>query len=170
MKPEFSWGSPVGICSLMFIVIALIYIVIGSLGLLMIWKYGSGNFGQFYFSKQVDELIFGKPTKLINEEFPQFGKYITNLMMVFCSFMVGMGLFQLGVARFALINGEWWAYWSSVISNLIMLSVYWFIIIIPVLRTYHVGYFSLWHPYAFIPTLALPIGIIYGWIGLKALI
>jgi hypothetical protein len=162
-----SWTSALGISSIGFMAIAVVYILIGLGGLAMVGSYGSGNFsGAYYFNRQIDEAIFQKPIAEINRDMPEYGKYITRLMMVFCSFMVGMGLLQFGVARFALINGDAWAYWVSVASNVLMLVVYWFVIIMPVLKEYHVTYFPMWHPYAFIPTVILPIAIISGAIGL----
>lgn len=168
MKTEFYWSSPLGISAILFISIAIIYILIGALGLIITLKQGAGNtMGQLFLGKQVDELIFGKSTSQLVQDSPNFTRYISMLILVFCSFMVGMGILQFGVARFALIEAKWWAWWISLFSNAIMLGVYWFLIIIPVLQEYKVTYFSLWHPYAFIPTLLLPIALISGWIGLR---
>lgn len=168
MKTDFSWSSPLGISSALFIVIAVIYILIGGLGFIItMWKSYEGIGAQFYLSKQADEMLFGKPIEQVIRDSPTEAKYITMLMIIFCSFMVGMGVLQWGVAKYALTAGLPWAYWCSVISNAFMLLVYWFVIIIPVLRQLHIGYFSLWHPYALIPTLLFPFAIVFGWIGLK---
>ena len=167
MKTDFTWSSALGISSISFISIAVIYILIGVAGMIIIWKFGSGNVSeQYYFGKKVDELFFQKSTAQLNDELPQFSKYISYVMIAFCSFMVTAGVLQFGVARFALIEGYQWAYWTSVISNFVMLLVYWFVIIIPVINHYKVSYFDTWHPYAFIPTLLLPVAAIAGAIGI----
>lgn len=159
--------NSLSVSSLSFTIIAVVYILIGTAGLIIIGKYGSGNFnGQFFFGKQVDELIFQRSSVALNQEMPAFGKYISRLMMVFSSFMVGMGILQFGVARYGFAAGPQWAFWVSVLSNALMLFVYWVIIVIPVIREFNVSYFSFWHPYAFIPTLLLPVAIITGAIGL----
>jgi hypothetical protein len=169
MKPDFTWTSPLGISAISFITMAVVYILIGTLGIIILAKNGAGNLGgQYYFGGKADEIIFGKPVKQVNEETPHIGKYITMLMIVFCSFMVSMGILQYGIARYALTDGKEWAYWVSGLSNAFMLVIYWFMIIIPVLKETHVGYFSTWHPYAFVPTILFPVAVIMGWIGLRS--
>ena len=103
MKPGFSWTSPLGISSALFIAMAVIYFLIGVLGIIITARYGSGNFsGSYFLSRHADERFFGKPIAQINRETPHFGKYITMMMFAFCSFMVAMGILQFGVARYAL--------------------------------------------------------------------
>ena len=158
--------NSLSLSSLSFTVIAVVYVTIAVAGMIIIGT-RSETTAQFYFSKQVDAMIFGKPTAEVNRDSPEFGRYITRLMMVFCSLMVGMGILQFALARL-FSGGGHWAYWASVLSNVAMLAIYWFVITIPVMKEYNVSYFSFWHPYAFIPTLLLPIGAISGAIGLYA--
>ncbi|MBS3913393.1 MAG: hypothetical protein KG003_02750 [Bacteroidetes bacterium] len=168
MRNNFSWTSSLGISAALFITIAVIYMLIGTLGLIIIKTNATGRTGkQFYLSKEVDTKVFGKTRSELIQQSPEFAKYITMLMYVFCSFMVGMGILQYGVARFALTEGQNWAYWVSVLSNVFMLLIYWLMVILPVLQEYKVGYFALWHPYALIPSILLPIATILGWIGLN---
>jgi hypothetical protein len=149
MKTDFSWASPIGLSSILFMAIAAIYVLIGGIGLILI-------------------IIFAKPIADVNRDSPQIGNYISILMIVFCSFMVSMGILQFGIAKYALIEAARWALWYSVISNLFMLIIYWVVVIVPVMKEFKVGYFALWHPYALIPTLLLPIATILGWLGLKS--
>lgn len=90
-------------------------------------------------------------------------------MIVAWSLSAGMGILQLGVAYFGLKSGHIWALWTSVISNLLMLIIYWFIIIIPVMVRYNVsflrGFFL--HPYTFVPTIFFPFAFTLGWIALR---
>jgi hypothetical protein len=168
MKPDFTWSSPLGISTALFITIGVVYILIGAIGIVIIEKVGSGNFAsQYYLGKKVDEMIFGKPVSEVNLETPHIGKYISMLMIVFCSFMVALGILQVAVAEYALTEGQRWAYWSLILSSSFMLAIYWFAVIIPVMKQYGVGYLSLWHPYAFIPTILLPAAAVLGWMGLR---
>ena len=157
--------NALGISSLSFTIIAVVYILIGTAGAFIVGTADAN--GHFYFSKQVDELIFQKQRSEVSRDTPEFGKYITRMMMIFCSFLIGMGILQFALARF-IPEANHWAYWSSILGNAVMLSIYWFVIILPVMREFNVSYFSLWHPYAFIPTLLLPVGIVSGAIGLYA--
>ena len=168
MKNLFNWSSHYGISASLFLIISIIYILIGTIGLIITYIKGSGQvMGQFFLSKKADELIFGQSTGELTKNFPQFANYITMLMLVFCSFMIMSGIMQYGIARYGFTNGASWAYWVSVISNFMMLFVYWFLVIIPVMKKINVSYFELWHPYAFIPTILLIPAIIFGWLGLK---
>jgi hypothetical protein len=168
MNTTFSWTSALGISSITFTIIAVIYLLIGTAGLVITMKYGSGNFsGGHFLGSTVDQMIFGKPIREVNTEYPHFEKYISMLMIVFCSFMIMTGILQFAIAHYSLPTGAAWALWASVIANIVMLAIYWFVIIIPIINAYGVSYFSMWHPYAFIPTVLLPMGIISGLIGLK---
>lgn len=165
---DFKWTSLLGISSIGFMTIAVVYILIGTAGAIIVGTKGSGNVsGSYYYSAKVDELLFGKPIKQLNTENPIWGKYITTMMIAFCSFMIALGIMQLGVARFALPNKEMWSLIGLVVSNLVMLVIYWVVLIIPVMIKYNVGYFELWHPYALVPTLLLVPSTVLAWIGMN---
>lgn len=155
--------NSLSISSLSFTIIAVVYILIGAAGAFIVGTADAN--GHFYFSKQVDEMIFGKSRSDVQRDNPEFGKYITRMMMIFCSFLIGMGILQFALAR-GISDGNTLAYWSSILGNAVMLLIYWFVVILPVMREFNVSYFSLWHPYAFVPTLLLPVGAIAGAIGL----
>ncbi len=161
------WLTPLGMSVSSFLATGIVYAIIGFLGLVIIWRNGSGNVGGYFFSREVDSLIFGRSPAEMNAQNPVFAAYMSRLMIVFCSFMVPFGIMQTAVAWYSLRAGEPWALWTSVVANLFMLAVYWFIVIIPVLREYKVGYFDLYHPYAMVPTVLVPVGAILGWIGLR---
>jgi len=49
-----------------------------------------------------------------------------------------------------------------------MLAIYWGVTLIPFMQEYGFPYMEIFHPFAAIPTVLVPIATVLGWIGLRA--
>ena len=169
MRSNFEWLSPLGISTTLFIIIGVVYTMLGILGPFLYYSGAAKITKQIFLGEQADTYLLGKTPEEFMNESPQVEKFIELMMIVAWSLSAGMGILQLGVTYFALKPGESWALWTLGISNMLTLSVFWFIIIIPVIAKINISWWKsiFIHPYAFIPTILFPIAMILGWIALR---
>jgi hypothetical protein len=153
----------------MFISFGAIYALVGTVGTVIYFSGAVRLTKQFFLGETIDPLLLRKSPRAILNESPQIARYIELAMIGMWSFSAGMGVLQLGVAYFGLRSGQPWALWTSGISTLLMLSIYWSTIIIPVVIRLRVSYWRAFflHPYAFVPTILFPVAMILGWMALR---
>lgn len=123
---------------------------------------------QFILGREVDSIFFGKTPAQVIEEHPLVDRLIKTYIYFLTGGLAGMGVFLAAITWFGLRQGNEWALWTALIGNAALLIFYWFFAIIPAMRELQVSnYFLMWHPFAFVPTVLVPIAMILGWIGLK---
>ena len=168
--PQFSWLSPLGIATALFIGVGLVYIIISSTGIFLLHRYGSvgpqGN-GQFFLGSRADAVWFGKPAAEVVSENPKVGRLVLIFMDIITGFMFGFGILIVGIAWFGLRAGHTWALRVMVIVNVTMLATYWLLVILPFMREFGFGYSEIFHPYAAFPTVVVPIATVLAVIGLS---
>jgi hypothetical protein len=160
-----------GISVLLFMVSGALQALIGVLGTSLRVVYGTANArlsGSFLMGRAVDEQIFGKPPTDAVRENPRVGDLVAWATHLLCAFLIAFGLLACAVAWFALRRGEGWALLSLSVTHAVSLGIYWFVLMLPLLRDYHVGYFQTWHPLALVPTLLVPPATLLGWLALRS--
>jgi hypothetical protein len=166
---ELSWASALGGAIIAFLASSVVYGAIAVGGLVMTHRYGVGRVPgspSIFLSADVEQPMLGRPTADLMADSPGLARILGLVMDAFLGMMLGFAILLAAIAWFGLRDGQVWALWTAVLGNVAMLGIYWGVAIGPFLRESGVGYFRIWHPYALVPTILVPIGAILGWIGL----
>lgn len=165
----FTWISPLGGAVILFLACSGVYALIAIAGLVVTHRYGVGRVPaspSIFLSADVEEPLLGRPTADLMADVPGLARILGLMMDAFLAMMLGFALLLGSIAWFGLMDGQTWALWAAVLGNTIMLGIYWGVAIGPFLREAGVGYLRLWHPYALVPSILVPVAAVLGWIGL----
>jgi hypothetical protein len=166
---SFEWFSPLGAAVALLLTCSAVYALIAVGGLVVTHRYGVGRVPaspSIFLSADVEADLFGRATVTVLDTTPGLGRILGIVMDAFLAMMLGFALLLAAIAWFAVPTGEAWALGAAVIGQIVMLAIYWLVAIGPFLREAGVSYPQVWHPYAVVPTILVPIAAILGWIGL----
>ena len=167
----FRWLSPLGITAILFLGFSLICLIFGTLGPVLVRRYGPGSpsaslMNWFVFSPRADAAYFGKsPTELAKED-PAIAELHVAMLNLYGGFLICLAITQICLVWFGLRNGYMWALWALAISDLAVVVHYWVIVVPPFARSFPLGMSDL-HPYVLYPMIAVPIATILGWLNLR---
>lgn len=168
---EFQWLSPLGISVALFLFCGAIYFLMAVVGAVISHRYGvtgmPGIEGQFIFSAKADEIWFGWPPAEVVTENPRVGQLLLVFLDFMMGFMLAIGIVMMGIAWFGLRQGQIWALWITVAGYAGFLAYYWLLAVVPFMREFGFRYMEIWHPFALIPTVLVPIAAVLAWIGLR---
>jgi len=121
----------------------------------------------FVFSAKAEEAWLGKSPAELVQDFPALRRLYLVLVDLTEAFTLGFGILTVGLVWFGLRTGQGWALWTIFAGNVAMLAVYWAVALIPFMRQYSFPYMEIFHPFAAIPTVLVPIATVLAWIGLR---
>jgi hypothetical protein len=167
---EFTWLSPLGVSTLLFLGFSLICFILGAFGPFLVRRYGPGSasaslMNWFVFSVRADEAYFGKPPAELVKGDPVIAELHVTMINLFGGFLICLAIIQFCLAWFGLRSGYRWALWALAAGDLAMVVHYWVFVVPPFARSFHLGFSDL-HPYALYPMIAVPVATLLGWIGL----
>lgn len=165
---DLVWFSALGGAVVAFLASSLVYGVIAVAGLVVTHRYGVGRVPgspSIFLSASVEAPMLGRPTADLLADSPGLARVLGLVMDAFLGMMLGFAVMLAAVAWFGIGGGAAWALWTAVLGNAAMLGVYWGVAILPFMREAGVGYVRIWHPYALVPTVLVPIGTVLGLIA-----
>jgi hypothetical protein len=152
-----------------FLASSVVYGLIAVGGLVVTHRYGVGRVPgspSLFLSAEIEAPMLGRPTAEPMAVSPGLARILGIVMDAFLGMMLGFAILLAAIAWFGIRDVQAWALWAAAIGNAAMLAVYWLVAILPFMRGAKVGYRQLWHPYALIPTILVPIGTVLGLIAL----
>ncbi len=167
---QFQWRSPLGIAVALFFLSGAMHVLTPLAGAFLLHRYGpiSPQTSEYFvFSAKAEEAWLGKPPAELVKEMPGLRQLYLVLVDFTEAFMLGFGVLTIGLAWFGLRTGQGWALWTILVGNVGMLAIYWGLAVIPFMRQYGFSYLEIFHPFAAIPTVLVPIATVLGWIGLR---
>jgi hypothetical protein len=161
----FTWLSALGGSVAAFLASSLVYALIAIGGLVVTHRYGVGRVPgspSLFLSADIEAQLLGRPTAELMAASPGLARVLGIVMDALLGMMLGFALLLAAVTWFGIRDAQAWALWAAVIGNGAMLAVYWLVAIVPFMREAKVGYGQLWHPYALVPTILVPVGAALG--------
>jgi hypothetical protein len=165
----FSWISPLGGAVALLMCCSGVYALIAIAGLVVTHRYGVGRVPaspSIFLSADIEESMLGRATADLMADAPGLARILGLMMDAFLGMMLGFALLLGSITWFGLMDGQAWALWAAVLGNAVMLAIYWGVAITPFLHEAEVAYLRLWHPYALVPSILVPVAAVLGWIGL----
>ena len=165
---EFRWLSPLGVSVILFILQAVLTIVASLIVLTLNPRITTTAYrveGGFMLSGRIDSLFFGKSIEQIIKDNPQLQEIDRYALYVRAGLWVAFGFFQIALAWFGMRQGQAWAFWTIVLSNIAALAG-WLMVIHPVVQKRIPLGFDLPPVVLLLAGVILPIAGILGWIGL----
>jgi hypothetical protein len=164
---QFEWGSRFGCGTALFLTFSGFYVFIAALGLIVLHTSGpaSEKYGEIFLGPAIDGALFGKPPWVLMRENLGIRRFALSNLSNVCGLLLALGTSTFATVWFALRRGEMWALWTCVVGNGAMLAVYWFLVMLPAIRFTGVGYRRMYHPYAVLPTVVMPIATCLCWLG-----
>ena len=75
-------------------------------------------------SNQADATLIGRSLVDVGKHEPRLGAFFVSFMDTMCAYMMSFGIVYVTIAWFALRRGHWWAFWTLVVSSLVVLPYY----------------------------------------------
>lgn len=164
MHDTFSWFSPLGISSVIFIAIGALWILIGALTVPL--HHRSTGSEMLFVSHATDSAYFGgSPSELLTS-IPALSKLRTLLLTVIAGFLLLAGTLFIFLAWFGLRQGQDWALLALAVGGLLALG-WWAFALLPYFRIGIPVTIGDLPPFMWIPAFLMPPAIALGWIGLR---
>jgi hypothetical protein len=162
---EFNWLSLLGVSVVLFLLNGILYILIG-VSEPFVRKYSKAGQGALIRSDESDTALFGhQPTQLLKND-PQYALPGKILIHWIAALLVMVGIFLLSIVWFGLRQGQIWAFWAIVLSNIAALAG-WLAVLLPVVRKRIPLGFDLPPVVLILAAFVLPIAGVLGWVGLS---
>lgn len=165
---DLVWFSALGGAVLAFLASSAVYGVIAVAGMVLTHRHGVGRVPgspSIFLSADVEAPMLGRPAADLLADSPGLARVLGLVMDAFLGMMLGFGVLLAALAWFGIGGGQAWALWAAALANTAMLGIYWGVAILPFMREAGVGYFRIWHPYALVPTVLVPVGTVLGGIS-----
>jgi len=75
-------------------------------------------------SNQADATLIGRSLADVGKHEPRLGAFFVSFMDTVCAYMLSFGIVYVTIAWVALRRGQWWAFWTLVVSSLLVLPYY----------------------------------------------
>ena len=75
-------------------------------------------------SNQADATLIGRSLADVGKHEPRLGAFFVSFMDTVCAYKMSFGIVSVTSAWFALRRGHWWAFWTLVVSSLVVLPYY----------------------------------------------
>lgn len=163
MIESFRWVSPLGASVAMFLVIGILWLLIGALTVpLHDSRLGTGG---IFISHRTDTAFFGVDASDLLAGDPNLRKLRTLLLTVIAGFLLLSGSLFVSLAWFGLKAGLAWALPALSIGGLLAIGL-WALALLPYFRAGPVTLGDL-PPFMWIPTALIVPATVLGWIGLS---
>src|SRR2546426_9524464 len=122
---QFRWRSLLGVSVGLFLLFGiLLNIVLALLVPLSLHLNGPAGAGWLVVSNQADATLIGRSLADVEKHEPRLGAFFVSFMDTMCAYMMSFGIVYVTIAWFALRRGQWWAFWTLVVSSLVVLPYY----------------------------------------------
>ena len=157
----FRWLSPLGVSVALFLLIGLLWLVIGILTPFLLNQEGG-----LIVTERTDSAYFGGAPKDLLAADPGLGKLRTVLLMWLSGFLVAQGVAFLAITWFGLREGRVWALVTLAVAG-IAAVVLWAVSLFPYYRAgvrFTLGDVP---PFIWVPAFFVPPATILAWLGLR---
>lgn len=161
---EFQWSSPLGASVTMFIMIGLLWLVIGVLSFPL---HRRGANAQYIFvSERADNAFFGRSASDLLISDPALDKFRTMMIAIIAGFLLLAGTAFIFVSWFGLREGSRWTLACLSLSTLLAIAL-WATALFPYLKAGVKLTFADIPPFIWLPAIFLIPATVLGWIGLR---
>ncbi|MEO8954083.1 MAG: hypothetical protein ABI396_09485 [Ktedonobacteraceae bacterium] len=122
---QFRWRSLLGVSVGLFLLFGILLNIVPALLVpLLLHLNGPAGAGWLVVSNQADATLIGRSLADIGKHEPRLGAFFVSFMDTMCAYMLSFGIVYVTIAWFALRRGHWWAFWTLVVSSLVVLPYY----------------------------------------------
>ena len=164
MTESFRWVSPLGASVALFLVIGILWLLIGALTVPLHNK-GIGA-GTIFVSHTTDTAFFGRDASDLLASDAELRKLRTLLLTVIAGFLLLSGSLFISLAWFGLKAGFAWALPALSIGGLLAIGL-WAFALLPYFRAGIPVTVGDLPPFMWIPTALIVPATVLGWIGLS---
>ena len=164
---HFHWNSPLGYSVMLFLLVNLMYLIIGVLTPIAFRLYGTQLTHRFglVFSPRSDVAAFGKSSADLIHDQPAAQYTKVTIYYMLSGLYLAVAILHFCLVWFGLRSGQPWALWALTFANLSIVLLFFFGV-----RYFstHVTPLSLGdlYPYVLLPAVVFPIASVLGWIGI----
>ena len=115
-------------------------------------------------SNQADATLIGRSLADVGQHEPRLGTFFVSFMETVCAYMLSFGIVYVTIAWVALRRGHWWAFWTLVVSSLVVLPYY--ALIAVTYASFGVSLNDLYRPFSPV-VLLVAAATALGWWGLR---
>ncbi len=122
---QFRWRSLLGVSVGLFLLFGILVNIVPALLVpLSLHLNGPAGAGALVVSNQADATLIGRSLADVEKHEPRLGAFFVSFMDTMCAYMMSFGIVYVTIAWFALRRGQWWAFWTLVVSSLVVLPYY----------------------------------------------
>jgi hypothetical protein len=142
----------------------LVNIVPALLVPLLLHLNGPAGAGWLVLSNQADAALIGRSLADVGKYEPRLGAFFVSFKETVCAYMLSFGIVYVTIAWVALRRGHWWAFWTLVVSSLVVLPYY--ALIAVTYASFGVSLNDLYRPFSLV-VLLVAAATALGWWGLR---
>ncbi len=162
---QFRWRSLLGVSVGLFLLFGILLNIVPALLVpLLLQLNGSAGAGWLVINNQADVTLIGRSLAEVGKHEPRLGAFFVSFMETVCAYKMSFGIVSVTSAWFALRRGQWWAFWTLVVSSLVVLPYY--ALIAVTYASFGVSLNDLYRPFS--PVVLLVVAATApGWWGLR---
>jgi hypothetical protein len=115
-------------------------------------------------SNQVDATLIDRSLADVGKHEPRLGVFFVSFIDTVCAYMLSFGIVSVTIAWVVLRRGHWWAFWTLVVSSLVVLPYY--ALIAVTYASFGVSLNDLYRPFSPV-VLLVAAATAPGWWGLR---
>ena len=115
-------------------------------------------------SNQADATLIGRSLADVGKHEPRLGAFFVSFMDTVCAYMLSFGIVYVTIAWVALRRGHWWAFWTLVVSSLVVLPYY--ALVAVTYASFGVSLNDIYRPFSPV-VLLVAAATAPGWLGLR---
>ena len=162
---QFRWRSLLGVSVGLFLLFGILLNIVPALLVpLLLHLNGPAGAGWLVISNQADGTLIGRSLAEVGKHEPRLGAFFVSFMDTVCAYMLSFGIVYVTIAWVALRRGHWWAFWTLVVSSLVVLPYY--ALIAVTYASFGVSLNDLYRPFSPV-VLLVAAATALGWWGLR---
>jgi hypothetical protein len=122
---QFRWRSLLGVSVGLFLLFGILLNIVPALLVpLLLQLNGSAGAGWLVINNQADVTLIGRSLAKVGKHEPRLGAFFVSFIETVCAYMLSFGIVYFTIDWVALRRGHWWAFWTLVVSSLVVLPYY----------------------------------------------
>ena len=164
MADPFKWSSPLGVSTVLFLVIGAMWLAIGALTVPLLERGSEAHI--IFVSERTDTAHFGDaPSRLLGSN-SALAKYRTMMLTVVAGFLLLAGTMFVLVSWFGLRNGSRWAL-AALCAGGLLATALWVVALVPYYRAGIKITLADAPPFIWLPAILIVPATVLGWVGLR---
>lgn len=164
MTEPFRWSSVLGISVGLFMIIGLLWVLIGVLTVPLHQKGADASI--VFVSTRTDTAYFGDtPSHLLSSD-PALDRFRTQMLTVIAGFLLLAGTLFIAVAWFGLRTRSSWALVALALGGVLAVT-FWVVALLPYFRAGVRLTFADAPPFIWVPGILIVPASVLGWIGIR---